>query len=258
VEKGINTMKKLICIKAVVLFAIALSGCTSFDRFAAEKRLSSANIGIIQRTGTALAKPLKLGILLDLETVDSDGEYHRKWRWDDTDKRMVCSYADSLVKEGAVSGYFFIAEQDAPLQDLNAVLANARENGAEALLSIRGVISVEKYMNPFGILDPTIIGALVLPGSTLDVTLLARLDLRDLKSHKTLFSLKSEDRRQNFNTTFFIRTNAANTENAVSEVKTDTLRNLLIDFKKEFARIGFQPYPSNPENEKLPTLPDGK
>ncbi len=236
---------------SLALFTLALSGCTSFDKVAAEKRLASANQGKVQSADSSLEKPFKLGILLDLETTGSPGEYHRDWSWDDYEQKMVVSYADSLVKEGAVSGYFFIPEGNMPLQDLNAVIKTASENKADALLTVRGVISVDKYMNPFGILDPTIIGALVLPGSNMDVAILVHLDLWDLKNQKSLVSLKSDGVRKDVGTTLFIRTNAANTENAVSDVKIETLRTLLIDFKKKFTGIRFQPGPpSYPKNEK--------
>ncbi|MCX6984640.1 MAG: hypothetical protein NT118_07805 [Lentisphaerae bacterium] len=243
----------------LALLAVALSGCTSFDRVAAEKRLAAENPEIVQPTDSSLAKPFKLGILLDLETADSSGEYRRDWSWDDYEKKMVSSYADSLVKEGGVSEYFFIPEQDMPLQDLNAVMKKAAENKTDALLTIRGVINVNKYMNFFGILDFTIIGALVLPGSNMDVALLAHLDLWDLKNQKPLISLKSDGIQKDFGTTLFIRTNFANTENAVGNVKVDTLRKLLIDFKKKITEIRFQAAPPpSPKSEQLPGLPEGK
>ena len=253
-----DTMKNCICLLILVSLALALSGCTSFDKVAAEKRLATEN-PIVQTTGSSLAKPFKLGILLDFETADSSGEYRRDWSWDDYEKKMVSSYADSLVKEGGVSEYFFIPEGNMPLQDLNAVMRKASENKADALLVIRGVINVNKYMNFFGILDPTIIGALVLPGSNMDVTLLAHLDLWDLKNQKPLISLKSDGIQKDFGTTLFIRTNSANTENAVGNVKVDTLRKLLIDFKKKISEIRFQAAPPPyPKSEQLPGLPEGK
>ncbi len=239
-------MKKLICIQGLILLTLAFSGCASFDRVAAEKRLASANPEIVRPTDTSLAKPFKLGILLDLETADSSGEYKRVWNWDDTEEKMVSSYADSLVKEGGVSKYFFIPEQDRPLQDLGEAMKTASETGADALLTVRGVINVSKYINPLGILDPTIIGALVLPGSNMDVTILVRLELWDMKSRKSLISIKSDSVKRDVNTTLFIRTNSANTENAVNAVKVDTLRKLLIDFKKKFAGIRFQTAPTPP------------
>jgi hypothetical protein len=159
---------------------------------------------------------------------------------------MVSSYADSLVKEGGVSKYFFIPEQDRPLQDLGEAMKTASENGADALLTVRGVINVSKYINPLGILDPTIIGALVLPGSNMDVTILVRLELWDMKSRKSLISIKSDSVKRDVNTTLFIRTNSANTENAVKAVKVEAIRTLLIDFKKRFAGIRFQPAPPPP------------
>jgi hypothetical protein len=239
-------MKKLICIQGLILLTLAFSGCASFDRLAAEKRLASANPEIVRPTDTSLAKPFKLGILLDLETADSSGEYKRVWNWDDTEEKMVSSYADSLVKEGGVSKYFFIPEQDRPLQDLGEAMKTASENGADALLTVRGVINVSKYINPLGILDPTIIGALVLPGSNMDVTILVRLELWDMKSRKSLISIKSDSVKRDVNTTLFIRTNSANTENAVKAVKVEAIRTLLIDFKKRFAGIRFQPAPPPP------------
>ena len=254
-----NIMINSISIPAFVLLALALSGCASFDKVAAEKRLSAANQEKVQSSGAPLEKPFKLGILLDLETADSSGEYHRNWSWDDYEKNMVVSYADSLVKEGSVSEYFFIPEGDMPLQDLNAAMKKAAENKADALLTVRGVINVNKYINPIGILDPTIIGALVLPGSNMDVTILVHLDLWDLKNQKPLISLKSEGMQKDFGTTLFIRTNSANTENAVSDVKIDTLRKMLIDFKKKFAGIRFMAVPPPyPKSEQLPGLQGGK
>lgn len=241
------------------LLALAFSGCASFDRTATEKRLASAYLGKEQTADTSLTKPFRMGILLDLETSGSDGQYRRERAWDDAEREMVVSYADSLVKEGAVSGYFFMSGQDIPMNDLNSAMGKASEKGADALLTIRGVLNVDKYINPIGILDPTIIGALVLPGSNMDVRLFARLDLWDLKNRKPLISLKSESMQNDFGTTLFIRTNSANTENAVNDVKTETLRPLLIDFKKKFAGLKFQPTPPPyPKNEKLPGLSEGK
>jgi hypothetical protein len=250
-------MKKTKYASILVLFAIALSGCSSFDKFKAERRLS-AEYPIFHPAATSIAKPFKLGILLDLETADSSGEYHRYWNWGDTEKRMVSSYADSLVKEGAVSGYFFITNQDLPLNDLNAVMEKTSGTGADALLTVRGVINVNKYINPIGILDLTIIGALVLPGSNMDVTLLSRLALWDLKAHKPLISLESDGIKKDCSTTIFIRTNSANTENAVNTVKIETLRKLFIDFKKDFAGIKFQAVPPPYPKSEQPGLPSAK
>jgi hypothetical protein len=241
-------MKKATCASMLVLFAIVLSGCSSFDKFKAERRLSS-EYPVFHPATTSLAKPFRLGIILELETADSSGEYLKAWNWGDTEKRMVSSYADSLVKEGAVSGYFFITNQDLPLNDLNAMMNKGTESSADALLTVRGVINVRKYMNPIGILDPTIIGAIVLPGSNMDVTLLSSLELWDLKAHKPLVSLRADGIKKECSTTLFIRTNSANTENAVNAVMIETLRKLLIDFKKDFAGIKFQavppPYPKS-------------
>ncbi len=252
-------MKKSNFITAAVLLALIFPGCTSFDKVAAEKRLSATDTLIIQPASTSIAKPHRLGILLDLETTDSPGEYHRNWTWDDTERKMVSSYADSLVKEGGISEYFFIPEDNSPIQDLNSVMKKASENKADALLTIRGVINVNKYINPIGVLDPTIIGALMLPGSNMDVAILVHLDLWDLKNQKPLISLKADGIQKDTGTTLFIRTNSKNTENAVNDVKIDTLRTLLIDFKKKFSGIRFQSVPPPyPKNEQLPQASDGK
>ncbi|MFA6568862.1 MAG: hypothetical protein WCS96_11670 [Victivallales bacterium] len=89
----------------------------------------------------------------------------------------------------------------------------------------------------------------------MDVTILVHLDLWDLKNKTTLISLKSDGIQKGFGTTLFIRTNSANTENAVSDVKIDTLRTLLIDFKKKIAGIRFQPAPPPyPKSEQLREL----
>lgn len=209
--------------------AIFLSGCvTSFDKTAAEKRLTTVNLDKIQSSETALKRPFKLGIFADLETVNSSDEYRKDWKWSQTDRRMISSYADSLVKEGYVSGYFFIPDENLSIQDMNAIFREAEKNGAEGVLTVRGIIKVNRYLNPVALLDPTIIGAMWFPGSNRDAVVLAHLDLWNMKNRESLISLKSDCTRKTTGPTLFIKT-----EVPVNEAKSETMRSLLIEFKKK-------------------------
>lgn len=211
------------------LTVIFLSGCvTRFDKIAAERRIDNVNLEKLQCSDATLKKPFKLGIFACLETVNSSDEYSKEWKWNQSDMKMISSYADSLVKEGYVSEYFFIAEENLSLQDMNAIFREADKRGANGVLTVRGIIKVNRYLNPVALLDPTIIGAMWFPGSNRDAVILAHLDFWNMKNREALISLKSDCTRKTSGPTFFIKT-----EEPVNDAKSETLRSLLIEFKKK-------------------------
>ncbi len=220
-------------ILTVVLSVCFITGCaTSFDKLSAEKRLDDMNLDKTQIVDSALKKPIKLAIFADLETVDSSDEYYESWDWDQIERKMIESYADDLRKDGIVSEYFFIPEQSLSIQDMNGIMKEAESKGADALLSIRGIIKVNIYFNAAALLDPTIIGALWLPGSHRDVMILSHLDMWNIKKKEALISVKSDCIKKATGPTLLI-----STLEVVNEAKRESLRNLLISFKKKISTL---------------------
>ena len=216
-----------------ILAVVLLTGCaTSFDQLSAEKRLNTINLDKGQASGTQLKKPFKLAIFADLETVDSSDDFYESWDWNQYERKMISSYADDLKKEGYVSEYFFIPDQELSIQDINSIMKEAEGKGADALLTIRSIIKVNAYMNPAALLDPTIIGALWLPGSNRDVMILSHLDMWNMKSREALISVKSDCIKKAVAPTLFI-----STVDTVNEAKTDSLRSLLMQFKKKLPAL---------------------
>ncbi len=218
---------------AGILSIAILSGCaTSFDKLSAEKRLSSINVERIEAADASLKKPFKLAIFADMETVESSDEYYESWDWNQTENKLIESYAEDIKKQGVVSSYFIIPEQGHSIQDISSVMKEAESNGADALLAIRGIVKVNWYMNPAALLDPTIIGALWLPGSNRDAMMLSHLDMWNLKNHEVVIAVKADCIRKNVAPTFFI-----STAKTVDEVKIESLRKLLIEFRSKVTKM---------------------
>ncbi|HCE45406.1 MAG TPA: hypothetical protein DET40_17850 [Lentisphaeria bacterium] len=212
-----------------LIAVVFLTGCaTSFDKISAEKRLNTINLDKGQIADAQLKKPFKLAIFADLETVDGATDFYESWDWSQIERKMISSYADDLKKEGYVSEYFFIPDQELSIQDINSIMQEAGSRGADALVAIRGIIKVNRYMNPAALLDPTIIGALWLPGSNRDVMVLSHLDMWNMKSREALISVKSDCIKKDVAPTLLI-----STADTVNEAKTDGLRSLLMQFKKK-------------------------
>ncbi|MFZ2653816.1 MAG: hypothetical protein WAX69_02770 [Victivallales bacterium] len=218
---------------SVIIIIALLAGCsTSFDKISAEKRLNTVNLDRVQAADAPLKKPFKLAIFTDLETVDASNDFYESWDWSQTERKMISSYADDLKKEKYVSEYFFIPDQEHSLQDMKSIMKEAESKGADALVTIRGIIKVNKYMNPSALLDPTIIGALWLPGSNRDVMLLSHLDMWNMKSKEAVISVKSDFIEKDVAPTLLI-----NTVDTVNLVKTESLRELLMQFKKKITSL---------------------
>jgi len=225
-------MKNISIILALLL--IYLSGCTTgFNREAAERRLADVNLDRVSSSPNTLKIPLKVAVYADMETMTRSGQFEDRWIWSTGDMQLIASYLDNLVELKYLSEYFIIPDDNQhSMQDINYLIGEAKKHDVDALLTLRGVIKVNKYLNPAAILDLTIIGACLFPGSNRDATLLVYMNLWNVKDNDCILTVKGEGEKKISEPTFLI-----DTQDAVDAVKYDTLRQVLSEFKKRCREI---------------------
>jgi len=193
----------------------------------AEKRLEDINLSDAP-VGSALKPPVKVAVFADLETMDQAGNFSETWDWGTNDRNLITSYLKDLVDMKYISEYVVIPDNsDHGMQDITYLLGEAKKQNADALLTIRGVMKVNKYINPAAILDLTILGACLFPGSNREAILLVNLNLWNVKDNGCVMTVKGEGEKMISEPTFLI-----DTRDAVDAARTDTLRKVLSEFKK--------------------------
>ncbi len=218
-----------------IVSLLFMSGCMSaYDRNAAEERLEKVTLDneIVQKR-SIIRMPIKVAVYIDMETMDSDGNFEETWDWDRVNRNLILSYLDNLEELGYISDYFLIPDSpDFAMQDINYLVGEADKQNADVLLTLRGVIWVHSYLNPSAILNLTIICGWLVPGSNRDAVLQVRMDLWNVKGKDCILTVKGEGATKLSMPTFLI-----NTEDAVDQVKRDTLRKVLPEFRKRCREI---------------------
>lgn len=157
--------------KAFVLLApVLLAGCANgFDRAALQERL---NDGSLQMPDKAIAEVR--GTMPQLKLPCRVAVYLKppreaNWRWTPEDKAAMEPWAATLKAEG-------IASEIIPLPDmliengtdLKSLRLAAAKCGADVLLVVNGAAQTDSYKNPAAVLNVTLVGGYLVPGSHKD------------------------------------------------------------------------------------------
>jgi hypothetical protein len=227
-----NIYKVSFVIAAMALLFI--SGCTiGYDRAAAENRLEKVSLDNVSQKRNVIKTPLKVAVFADMETMNSDDQFAETWDWSSGDKKLIMSYLENLEELGYISDYFMIPDNPSfSMQDINYLIIEAKKQDADVLITLRGVIKVNRYFNPAAILDLTIIGACLFPGSNCDAILIMNMNLWNVKGRDCILTVRGEGVKSISEPTFLI-----DPEDAVGPVRRDTLRKVLAEFKKKCRQI---------------------
>ncbi|HCE42719.1 MAG TPA: hypothetical protein DET40_04155 [Lentisphaeria bacterium] len=212
-----------------------LAGCMStYNREAVEDRLEKVTLdNEVAQQMSIIYMPIKVAVFIDMETMDSDGGFEENWDWSKSDKKLIMSYLDNLQDLGYISEYFLLPDNaDFTMQDINYLIDEAGKREADVLLTLRGIIWINSYLNPSSIFNLTILGAWLVPGSNRDAILQVNMDLWNVKDNNCVLTVKGEGVTRLSRPTFLIET-----EEAVDTVKRDTLRKILPEFKKRCREI---------------------
>jgi len=173
---------------ALVLLALAMlaTGCsTGWHQTTLEDRLAAGYPPPPSPGPKALATPVKLAVHLQFERCRG-GEFAPDPRlaWNDQDRKLLLSVLEDAIRIQALSEYLILPPETP--SDPAALAAAAREHGADAVLSLRAALEVDWYCNPAVLLDPTIIGMVLIPAAHRDVMAILRGDLFDLRQDPAL------------------------------------------------------------------------
>ncbi len=229
-------MKRIFKLSLVIpaLALIILAGCTmGYDKDAAERRLEKITLDNVSQKPNMIKTPLKVAAFSDMETMNSPSEFEESWDWSSGDKKLVASYLENLQELGYISDVFVIP--DAPnfsMNDINYLINEARKQDADVLITLRGIIKVNRYFNPAAILDLTILGACLFPGSNCDALLLIHMDMWNVKDKNCILTVYGEGIKRISEPTFLMEP-----DDAIVSVRRDTLRKVLAEFKKRCREI---------------------
>src|SRR5262249_49138854 len=114
------------------------------------------------------------------------------WRWTPQDKELMASWATALKKEGIASDVFMMSELFAPSSGLKELRVAAARHGADALFVIQGASQVDNYLNLASVLDLTVVGGFLVPGSHCDALFVMQGGLVDVGNGFIYASVESE------------------------------------------------------------------
>ncbi|MFA6291878.1 MAG: hypothetical protein WC637_08870 [Victivallales bacterium] len=227
-----NNFKVSLLVPALAL--LFLTGCTmGYDKDAAERRLEEITLDNVSQKPNIIRTPLKVAAFSDMETMISSDRFEELWDWSSGDKKLVVSYMENLQELGYISDVFVIS--DAPnfsMNDINYLINEAKKQDADVLITLRGIIKVNRYFNPAAMLDVTILGACLFPGSNCDALLLVHMDMWNVRDKNCILTVYGEGIKRISEPTFLMRP-----EDAVIPVRRETLRKVLAEFKKRCREI---------------------
>lgn len=168
------------------ILLLALTGCMmskGFDRNVLRESISqpvtNTDIQAVLNLKPQLPKPFKLAIYAHSPEVSQ-----RKLFWTELEKNSLQDAADKLRQAGVISDVVFIADSVVqhhselrstprnwlyePMPRVAELRLAAARYGADALLTVNGSFSVDRYNNIWSIAYWTIIGAYFVPGTHSD------------------------------------------------------------------------------------------
>ena len=152
-----------------LLVPILLAGCaTGFDRAALQERLNDGTLQMPDDeivTARAARPQLRLPCRVAVYLKPGD---RSDWRWTPEDKAAMEPWAATLKKEGIATEVFPLPDMLAGKGEMQQLRVAAAKCGADVLLVIHGAAQTDSYKNPAAVLNLTILGGYVVPGSHKD------------------------------------------------------------------------------------------
>lgn len=180
----------------IAWFLVMLTGCAAskgFDRSTLKDSLGQVTTSPdgheIRGLKPQLPAPFTLGVYLN-----GTGSNDKGRSWTDEERNDLLTYGNQLKEAGVVSHVYFISNDDVPNhrstgsvdatdgETLGDLRSGAARYGADALLVITDVSSVDRYNNASALLYWTIVGAYLVPGTHSDALVMMRSSLWDVRT----------------------------------------------------------------------------
>lgn len=218
----------------ILLLAVALTACTAsrgFDRDKLRNQIQLQNYAADKDTSNVLeskprlAAPFKLAIYFAPPQSAWDSGATHKWLVEDKEKLMdTCT---ELKKKKILSDAIIISDPAFEGSDYTAIRSAAAKAGADAVLIINGVGSIDRYNNILGYSYVLLITPLIVMGTEADALFMVNVSMLDVHSRYLYVSAEATGSARQIRPAFFIRETYL-----INEAKSDALNSL----KNELSR----------------------
>jgi hypothetical protein len=160
-------------------------------------KVADEEIKTIQTLRPQLHFPCRIAVALR-------GSNHHDARWTYKDRQQMEAWFSSLVQEGIATDVVFIPRMFASGETLKELRAAAAKVGADALLVIRGGGAAENRLNALAMLNVTVVGGFLVPGSHSDALYRIEAGLVDVNNGYLYATMEAEGEGMTLAPTFLI------------------------------------------------------
>lgn len=212
---------------ALISVCLCALGCAhGFDRDALRERL---NDGTLQINDKAIAEARELRPQLKLPcrvALYLKPPHDRDWRWTPEDKAQLEALAQALKHEGVASDVIPLPELLAGKGETKDLRLAAAQCGADVLYVVHGAAQTDSYKNFASVLNLTVVGGYVVPGSHRDTLFMIEGVLIDVDNGYVYAGVQAEGVGKIVRPTFTIEDKdavALAKKKALAEFATETL-----------------------------------
>jgi len=223
--------------KYIVLFLIVtMTACASsrgFDRgnlrtqITDQKVVTEEDIKKALELKPQLPAPFKLAVFF--APPKSGWRYGSSWTWTGEDKDVLLQMKADLIKKNILSDMFVLPDSIFEGTDNRAIRLAAARAGADAVLIVNGVSSVDRYNNGWGGTYILIITPFFVPGTIADGLVMINAVMWDVRNQYLYLSAEAEGTAKQTKPAFFINENHLINDarlNAVAALRKELLMRL--------------------------------
>jgi rhombotail lipoprotein len=186
----------------IVLLSLLLSGCASthgFDRATMQSLLHPDNETVTEQTASsqtdkpARPLPLRMAIYFVQRSFPLHHQIQRA-EWVAADKDLLTKWLMPLQSEQILTETFHLVDTTIQGHDVEKIRRAAARYGADVVLIVDGLASVDRYNNGYAAWYATLIGAYVAPGTVSDALVMIRSSLWDARTERLYMTQMVEGR----------------------------------------------------------------
>ena len=152
-----------------------------------------------------LPAPFKLAVFF--APPKSGWRYGSSWTWTGEDKDVLLQMKADLIKKNILSDMFVLPDSIFEGTDNRAIRLAAARAGADAVLIVNGVSSVDRYNNGWGGTYILIITPFFVPGTIADGLVMINAVMWDVRNQYLYLSAEAEGTAKQTKPAFFINEN---------------------------------------------------
>ena len=174
-----------------------------------------------------LPAPFKLAVFF--APPKSGWRYGSSWTWTGEDKDVLLQMKADLIKKNILSDMFVLPDSIFEGTDNRAIRLAAARAGADAVLIVNGVSSVDRYNNGWGGTYILIITPFFVPGTIADGLVMINAVMWDVRNQYLYLSAEAEGTAKQTKPAFFINENHLINDarlNAVAALRKELLMRL--------------------------------